>query len=286
MRGSITTERSKYNTEYNARISLFSWVSRSVSRLRTALKRAPRFIGPEIKLEAVLAAMADAVVIADRSGNFVDFNESFAHLHRFKTKAECAQALHEYWDTFEVFTLDGSPLSADEWPMAKALRGESASHVELNVRRRDIEQSWIGSYTYAPIRMDDGSIVGAVLTGRDVTEILQAEESLKNVSSRLHLALTSARLGVWEWDIPKNKLSWDDRMFELYGLSRDTFPTVVGGWEATVHPDDRKQAVGLFNAAVHGKGAFDTEFRVIHPCGTVKYLKANGLVLRDANGKP
>ena len=50
---------------------------------------------PEIKLEAVLAAMTDAVVISDKGGTFIDFNEPFARLNRFKTKSACALALKE-----------------------------------------------------------------------------------------------------------------------------------------------------------------------------------------------
>jgi PAS domain S-box-containing protein len=243
-------------------------------------------IGPDIKLEAVLAAMADAVVIADRNSTFIDFNESFARLNRFERKSSCARALHEYWSAFEVAASDGTLLSATEWPLARALRGESASNVELKVIRKDTNESWLGLYNFAPIRMVEGSIVGAVLTGRDITEFRKTEESLRNLSSRLHLALTSAHLGVWEWDIVNNKLSWDERMFELYGSSGERFSSAVDAWETSLHPDDRQAAIALIDSALRGESKFDTEFRVIHPDGTVRHLKANGLVLRGPDGKP
>jgi PAS domain S-box-containing protein len=230
--------------------------------------------------------MADAVVITDKSGTFIDFNESFAHLNRFDSKSACAQALHQYWSTFEVATLDGNVMSATEWPLARALAGESASNLELKVTRKDINETWIGVYNFAPIRVEEGSIVGAVLTGRDITKFRDTEENLRNLSFRLHLALTSAHLGVWEWDIVNNKLSWDDRMFELYGTTRERFSTAVDAWETALHPEDRQAAVELIDAALRGERDFDTEFRVLHPNGVVRHLKANGLVLRGADGKP
>lgn len=94
------------------------------ARLSRRWRSTTRLLAPEIKLEAILAAMADAVVVADKSGTLIDLNEAFARLHRFSTKAEYSRALHEYWPIFEVATLEGQPLSSEEWPLAKALRGE------------------------------------------------------------------------------------------------------------------------------------------------------------------
>ena len=241
---------------------------------------------PEIKLEAVLAAMTDAVVISDKGGTFIDFNEPFARLNRFKTKSACALALADYSTTFDVTTLEGFPVLVDQWPISRALRGESYANLELKIERKDTHERWIALYNYAPIRMEDGSIVGAVLTGRDVTEFRRAEDNLRNLSSRLHLALTSAHLGVWEWDIINNKLSWDDRMFELYGLDRAQFGAAVTSWETTIHPEDKNDAVNLLHSALRGEKEFNTQFRVIHPDGKILYLKANGVVLCGLDGKP
>jgi PAS domain S-box-containing protein len=266
-----------------------TFLSRGLSALAQQflrLSKPRRVMPPEIKLEAALAAMSDAVVITDKSGFFIDFNEPFAHLHRFKTKSECALALHDYQTVFEATTMDGVLVPPEEWPIPRALRGEVGVNVELKLARKDTEDRWVALYNYAPIRMEDGSIVGSVLTGRDSTEFRKAEERLRNLSSRLHLALTSAHLGVWEWDIRRNELSWDDRMFELYGMDRERFSTAVDTWKTSIHPDDREAAVGLLEAALRGEKIFDTEFRVVQTTGSIVYLKANGVVLRGFDGKP
>jgi len=237
-----------------------------------------------IKLEAVLASMTDAVVIMDKHGLFIDFNEPFARLNRFRTKSECAIALQDYPAIFEVTSTDGSPIPPEDWPLARAIRGESGANVELLVHRKDSGARWIGLYNYAPIHAEDNSIAGSVLTGRDITEFRRTEENLRDLSSRLQLALTSAHLGFWEWDITQNKLSWDDRMFELYGLKRQDFSPEVGTWETSVHPEDKEVARAILYAAVRGEKVFDTQFRVVHPDGKVIHLKANGLVLRAKDG--
>ena len=272
--------------QHGTHSSLLARLLASIRALSFGSRPTRHSMPPEIKLDAVLAAMTDAVVISDRSGRFIDFNESFAHLNRFKTKSECARALAHYRGTFETTAPDGSVVHPEQWPILRALQGESAANVELHILRKDTGDKWKALYNYAPIRLEGGAIVGAVLTGRDITDSRNAEEHLRNVSSRLHLALSSAHLGVWEWDIVNNKLSWDDRMFELYGLAREDFSPAVTTWETSIHPDDKEAAVSLLHAALRGEKAFDLQFRVIHPDGKILHLKANGLVIRGHDGKP
>lgn len=266
--------------------SLFPRISSLVRSLLPRRRSKRRHMPPDIKLEAVLAAMTDAVVISDKTGRFIDLNEAFAHLNRFKTIHECALAIADYQTNFEVTAADGTPVHPDDWPIQQALRGQSGVNVELKVQRRDIKEEWSGLYNFAPIRVSDGSIVGAVLTARDITEFRKKERDLRNLSSRLYIALTSAHLGVWEWDVGSNKLTWDDRMFELYGVDPEHFPLNVDGWKSCLHPDDRDATIDLLYGAIRGEKEYDTHFRVVHPNGEIKYLKANGIVLRGSDGSP
>ena len=120
----------------------------------------------------------------------------------------------------------------------------------------------------------------------DITERKQAEEKLRELTGRINLATASAKAGVWDWNIETNEMIWDDRMFELYGLTRENFPGGVEAWEQGLHPDDSFGRSRVIQAAVNGQRDFDTEFRVRHPDGTVVHLKANGIVLRNEEGKP
>ena len=121
-------------------------------------------------LDAALESMSDAVFIANREGSFIDFNEAFATFHRFPDKASCPLTLAEYPALLDVSLPSGESLPYENWPVPRALRGESAFNVEFTMRRRDTRESWIGSFNCAPIRGKGGSILGAVVTARDVTE--------------------------------------------------------------------------------------------------------------------
>ncbi len=141
-----------------------------------------------MKLEAALGSMSDAVFISDNQGRFIHFNEAFAKFHKFNGKEECATSFHEYPALLDVSSIDGkllTPVTPDQWAMPRALRGETATNVEFNLRRKDSGTSWIGSYNFAPIRDDEGIIIGAVVTSRDITERKQTEQALQRLTQEL-----------------------------------------------------------------------------------------------------
>ncbi|MBP7529502.1 MAG: response regulator [Syntrophorhabdaceae bacterium] len=139
------------------------------------------------KLEAALASMTDAVFIYDAQGSLVDFNDAFATFHRFKNKEECSTALAQYPDILEVFLPDGTLAAVDMWAVPRALRGETATKAEYTLRRKDTGETWVGSYSFGPIRDKDGQIVGSVIIGRDITERKRTEEALQKAHDDLEL---------------------------------------------------------------------------------------------------
>ena len=139
------------------------------------------------KLEAALASMIDAVFISDAEGRFVDFNDAFATHYRFKNKDECLKTLAEYPEILDVFMADGQLAPLDQWAVPRALRGETVTNAEYTLRRKDTGETWVGSYSFGPIRDKDGRIVGSVVAGRDITERKQMEEELRRSHDELEL---------------------------------------------------------------------------------------------------
>jgi PAS domain S-box-containing protein len=143
----------------------------------------------ETRLKAALASMTDAVFISDADGRFVEFNQAFATFHRFPGRDACARTLAEYPRILEVLMADGTPAPLDQWAVARALRGETATNAEYILRRRDTGETWVGSYSFAPIRDGRGAIVGSVVVGRDVTDHRLQERRVEELS-RLYAVLS------------------------------------------------------------------------------------------------
>ncbi|MEI6090188.1 MAG: PAS domain S-box protein [bacterium] len=114
----------------------------------------------------------------------------------------------------------------------------------------------------------------------------QAENDLEQLSTRLSLAARAGGVGVWDFDIAKNVLVWDEQMFALYGITKDEFTGAYDAWQTGLYPDDRVQGDLEIQMAISGEKEFDTEFRVVWPDGTIHYIRATAIVQRDDEGKP
>ena len=109
---------------------------------------------------------------------------------------------------------------------------------------------------------------------------------LSKISERMALATQSAHIGIWDWELESDKLEWDDKMYELYGVSREDYPDARKAWNKCVHPDDRARAERELERIREGRIGLGSEYRVIHPDNTVHYLEAYAALHRDRNGKP
>ena len=253
----------------------------------TDLKQAQaRSLDLRARLEAALDSMSDAVFISDEAGRFIEFNEAFASFHRFASKGECARTFADYPGILDVFLPGGEPAPVEQWAVPRALRGETATGAEYGLRRKDTGETWVGSYSFAPIRDRDQRIVGSVVTARDITERKRKEETLLTATRRLALATASGNIGVWDWDIRAGSMAWDDRMLLLYGITREAFRGGFEDWRDALHPEDLDPALAVSAAALKGEAPYDTEFRLRLRDGRTRWIKATGLVLRDAGGAP
>ncbi|MGB7567041.1 MAG: PAS domain S-box protein, partial [Chitinivibrionales bacterium] len=129
---------------------------------------------------------------------------------------------------------------------------------------------------------EQGILEGSIL---DISERKRAEEELSKSQMRLELAAKSAHLGVWDWDIVNNKMVWDAQMFRLYGIFEKPSDYGIEIWQNGLHPDDIAYAWEACQAALRGEKKYDIEFRVKHPDGAIRFLKADGIVLRDGDGR-
>ncbi len=156
--------------------------------------------------------------------------------------------------------------------------------MDFRILTRNEEERWV-SHVCREVFDQEGKSMGRRVSNVDITDRKQAEAELIEYSQRLQLATASGKLAIWDWNVKDNIMFWDDRMFELYGITRYAFPNTIDAWINGLHPDDKLRAIAESNAACLGETEFDTVFRVLRPDGTIKHLKGNAIVIRDNSGK-
>jgi sigma-B regulation protein RsbU (phosphoserine phosphatase) len=113
------------------------------------------------------------------------------------------------------------------------------------------------------------------------------DEFSRRKEDQLSLALSSARMGTWDWYPLDNSMHWDERMHALFGMAPAAFNGRYDQFLQLVHADDRQELAREFSRALEGRSELDQRFRVIWPSdGGVHTLRARSKVCCDEQGKP
>ena len=131
------------------------------------------------------------------------------------------------------------------------------------------------------------SIAGHLYDQRrvNVRELNRRQIEMEKLSHRLKLALTTSKIGVWEYNLDTSELTWDDRMHELYGVASDGTRLRVERWSSALHPDDKALAEEEFHRATLTGNAYISEFRVLASDGTIRWVRAIGAMHRELDGQ-
>jgi len=118
-----------------------------------------------------------------------------------------------------------------------------------------------------------------------IRELRRRQVQMEGLSQRLKLALDTSKIGIWELNLETGKLTWDNRMRELYDIpvGRDTSQYDV--WADSLHPDDLERAQKEYWDAIEADTMYHSDFRVILQDGSTRWIRAIGAVHTDARGQ-
>lgn len=122
----------------------------------------------------------------------------------------------------------------------------------------------------------------------DLTKRKRAERALRRGKDRLRMAIESADLGTWDWNLTTNRLTWDAGCKAMFGLLPDAKVSIETFFEG-LHPDDRDRTEQTMQRALDpdSGGDFKIEYRTIGiQDGTERWLQARGQAYFDTDNKP
>ncbi|MDX6290828.1 MAG: hypothetical protein QOH42_2627, partial [Blastocatellia bacterium] len=130
-----------------------------------------------------------------------------------------------------------------------------------------------------------GEITGIRTTLQDITELKETEEQLKTNEMQMSEAQAIAHLGSWNYDAVTGEVKWSDELWRIFGLDQRELGLSYEEYLATVHPDDRHLVKSINEKSQETKQDFGYDYRIVHPDGTVRVLRANGRVVCDEHGQ-
>jgi len=108
---------------------------------------------------------------------------------------------------------------------------------------------------------------------------------LKVLVDRLKAGASAGIVGIWDWDVENNILTWDLVMYRLYDLEASYLDDLYEVWFSRVHIDDRTHIDGEIQAALRNEHEYCPEFRVLWSDNSVHYIKAVSKTTFDSAGK-
>ena len=143
----------------------------------------------------------------------------------------------------------------------------------------------------------DGTIVWihmtiAKINSKDTSHLCMIEDitakktiacQLQHTLERLNLATEAGGVGIWEWDLTTDALTWNEQMYQLYAVPPDTALTYAI-WRGRMYPPDLAAVEALVRDAIEQQAGFTTEFRIFTATGSLRYLYASAKVETNPAG--
>ena len=174
------------------------------------------------------------------------------------------------------------------WPdilplIEAAMSGQAIFREDLPLlmnRKGHDEQTWF-TFSYSPLRGDDGAIAGMFCACWETTQKLVAERALRQSESRLR-ALTTASSDV----IYRMNADWSQLLeMDGQGFIADA-PGVEHAWMSSYIPAEERPVVqAAVQRAIATRSMFELEHRVLRDDGTLGWTLSRAVPILDGEGR-
>jgi two-component system, LuxR family, sensor kinase FixL len=128
-------------------------------------------------------------------------------------------------------------------------------------------------------------VVMAIELSRDILRAPRLARELGESEERLALAARAAGLGLWSWDIVRDRIWATERARQLFGFSSDE-KIETRRWLERVHPEDQPLARAALEKAVAGGQDYEAEYRICVGDEPPSWICARGRSEADSRGRP
>ncbi|BAY36890.1 PAS/PAC sensor hybrid histidine kinase [Nostoc sp. NIES-2111] len=232
------------------------------------------------EIETIYQSAPIGLNVLDPDLRFVRINQKLAEINGFSVEEHIGRTVREL--------LPDIADTADKLLRPIFVTGEALLNVEIRGEtpaQPGVERIWLESFL--PLK-EGNRVIGINTVCEEITDRKKIEEALRESEDRLRMAIASAELGTWDWNLVTGELKWDIACKAMFGLSSDVEASMEVFFRS-LHPDERDRLQEMIQVVLDSSsgGSFDTEYRTIGIEDRVeRWLKAKGQAYYDAGGKP
>ena len=138
---------------------------------------------------------------------------------------------------------------------------------------------------YAPLREDDGTISGIIVTATEVTEKVESRKKIERNEERLSIVVEASELGTWELHLKTREAIYSQRYFEIVTGLKEYKQLTHKELIHYLHPDDMDIRNKAFEDAL-SSGFLNYEARLIWDDNSIHWMEGRGRVFYDENNEP
>ncbi|GAA3513271.1 hypothetical protein GCM10022393_28830 [Aquimarina addita] len=173
-------------------------------------------------LEAILDSIDVGIVSCDKNGKLLLFNKATKEWHGLPPGPVPPEELSKYYGLYRT---DGiTPLSADEIPLLRALKGEIIENEELTIVTASGVKRKITT-NGSQLKGANGEVFGAVVAMHDITRVKEAEALNQERQTFLEAILDNINVGIGSCDKDGNITLFNSTTKKWFGLPDDSVPT-------------------------------------------------------------
>jgi PAS domain S-box-containing protein len=230
-------------------------------------------------LEATLEATHDGILVLDLDRRVIRYNRLLAEMLRLPRETidaanadDLLRGIAEELEDPDAFERRSKELWSD--PAARST--DVLRFKDGRVFERFVAPHRIGS-----------TIVGRVVSLRDIGAALRTEQALEQHRAFLEKAQEIGHIGSWVAELDgSDRLGWSVETHRIFGVPLGQFEGSSTAFFAFVHPDDRAAVRAAGDTAAANGQPYDIEHRVIRPDGGVRWVHERAAILRDPQGRP